>query len=122
MNVVIADDSKALRERLIDMLKEISGIKVIGQAASGFEAIDLVEKYHPDVILLDIRMPPGNGINVLRTIKSSGYSTITIMITNFPLPQYRDLCMAAGADYFFDKSKDFEKVCDTLKDLSHNFE
>lgn len=121
MNVVIADDSKILSERLIEMLAEISGINIVGQAATGFEAIDLIEKHHPDAVLLDIRMPSGNGIDVLNTLKRIGCSPVIIMLTNFPLPQYRKLCRNAGADYFFDKSNDFEKVFDILKDMSHNY-
>lgn len=119
MKVVIADDSKILRERLTEMATEISGINVVGQAATGFETIDQIEKFRPDAVLLDIRMPFGNGLDVLKNIKNKAYAPVVIVLTNFPLPQYQELCRKSGADYIFDKSNDFEKIFGLLNDMSH---
>ena len=60
-------------------------------------------------------MPGINGIDVLKSIKKTDPETIILILTNFPYPQYRDTCMKAGADYFFDKSNEFEKVVDVLQ-------
>jgi DNA-binding NarL/FixJ family response regulator len=117
MKVFIADDSAVVRERLTEMLSELPEIEIIGQAEDGLEAINLIEKLNPDVVILDIRMPRGNGIDVLQNIKKNNPSLIVIMLTNYPYPQYRKKCMKAGADYFFDKSTEFEKVTEMLKKL-----
>jgi DNA-binding NarL/FixJ family response regulator len=119
MKVFIADDSKVVRERLKEMLFEIQGIEIIGQAGDGLQATNLIEKLNPDVAILDIRMPRGNGINVLQNIKKNNPALIVIMLTNYPYPQYRKKCMKAGADYFFDKSTEFEKVTEVLEKLIH---
>ena len=120
MKVFIADDSKVMRERLIEMLSELPEIEIIGQAQDGLEATNLIEKLNPDVAILDIRMPRGSGIDVLEKIKKNNPALIVIMLTNYPYPQYRKKCMKAGAEYFFEKSTEFEKVMEVLETLIQN--
>lgn len=110
MNVVIVDDSPIVRARLITMLDDLQNIRVVGQAGSGEEALEIVARNVPDAIILDIRMPGMNGVEVLERLKSSHPHICVIMITNFPYQQYRDRCMSAGADHFFDKSTEFDKI------------
>ena len=64
MKVFIADDSPILRERLDAMLSELPGIKIVGQAGNVADAIETIRALHPDVVILDIRMPGGSGIGV----------------------------------------------------------
>ena len=120
MRILIADDSELLRVRLVDMLSEIEGIEIIGQAQDSLDAIESIAKLDPHVVILDIRMPQGNGIKVLETIKKNLQSPKVIIFTNYPYPQYRKRYMDAGADFFFDKSTEFEKLIDTVKYLVHN--
>ena len=120
MRIFIADHSEILRVRLVDMLSEIEGIEIIDQAQDSLDAITSVEKLNPHVVILDIRMPPINGIKVLEAIKKNDQSPKVIIFTNYPYPQYRKRCMDVGADFFFDKSTEFEKLVDTVKYLVHN--
>ena len=122
MRVVIADDSELFCKLLIADLSDIKGIEIVGQAHKGFETIQLIQELDPDVVILDIRMPGGNGIEVLRSIEKHNEVPVIIMLTNYPYPQYRKRCMEAGADYFFDKSSEFEKVFETLQHLVHSLE
>jgi len=117
MKVLIVDDSEVVRERLRTMLSELKGVEVIGQAESSKEAIGAIRKLKPDAVILDIQMSGGNGIKVLEKIKEEMPSTKVIMLTNYPYPQYRKKCMDAGADYFFDKSTEFEKVIEVVKNM-----
>ncbi len=117
MKVFIADDSEVLRERLTNMLNDIGGIEIVGEAGNGAEAVGVIMKLQPDVVILDIRMPEGNGIHALQAIKKARPDIVVVMFTNYPYPQYRRKCIVAGADYFFDKSTEFEKVTETLKQL-----
>jgi YesN/AraC family two-component response regulator len=71
----------------------------------------------PDVVILDIRMPENNGIQVLEAIKKSAAAPVVIMLTAFPYPQYRKKCLEAGAEYFFDKATEFEQVAEVLKKI-----
>ena len=115
MKIFIADDSAVVRERLIEMLSELPEIEIIGQAQDGLEATNLIKKLNPDVVILDIRMPRENGIDVLQNIKRDKQAPIVIMPTNYSYPQYRKKCMEAGADFFFEKSTEFEKVMEVVK-------
>jgi DNA-binding NarL/FixJ family response regulator len=122
MNIIIADDSKILRQRIINLLKEIKGIKVIAEADNSHQAIQLVEELHPDLIVLDIRMPDGSGLEVLKMMKKKNLSVLKLVLTNYPLEQYRKKCQELGADYFFDKSTEFEQMFKVVQKLSHNNE
>jgi len=115
MKVLIADDSTELRERIVDMISEEGSIEMVGQAENVPEAINAIRELKPDVIILDIRMPGGCGIDVLNTIEKNGRIPVVIMLTNYPYPQYRKKCFDAGADFFFDKSSEFEKLIDVLQ-------
>lgn len=117
MKVFIADDSAPVRERLKNMLSELEGVEVIGQAQDAVEATKSILELKPDVAILDIRMPGGSGIDTLRNIKRVPPAPRVIMLTNYPYPQYRRRCMDAGADFFFDKSSEFHKVAEVLKQM-----
>jgi DNA-binding NarL/FixJ family response regulator len=71
-------------------------------------------------VILDIRMPGGSGIDVLENIKKTNAAPVVIVLTNYPYPQYRKKCMALGAEYFFDKTTEFEKVTEVIENLTQN--
>ena len=100
------------------MLAEIEGIRVIGEAKTVPEAIRSISELKPDIVLLDIRMPPGaGGFDVLRKIKEGEGCPRVIMLTAFLTVEYRNRCVAMGADYYFDKSSDLRKMLVTIKRL-----
>lgn len=115
--VFIVDDSNTLREQLVKIVSEINGVSVTGQAQNVAEAIDGIRDLKPGVVILDIQLPDGSGIDVLRSIKQFGYSIMVLMLTNHPSLQYQKKCLALGADYFLDKSRDIDKVRQILKDF-----
>ncbi len=110
IKVFIADDSCVVRERLTTLLNEVAGIEIVGQAENVAEAISAIGNLQPDVVILDIRMPDGSGIDVLRQIKQNGAGPIVIILTNYPFPGYRQRCLQAGADFFLDKSTEFDQI------------
>jgi len=114
MRILIADDSAVVRARLISLLADLRGIEVVGQAEDAIEARNLAEKLRPDVAILDLRMPKGSGADVLSDLKKLNPTPKVIMLTNYPHPENRKKCMDGGADYFFDKSNEFQKVVSVL--------
>jgi len=114
MRILIADDSAVVRARLISLLADLRGIEVVGQAEDAIEARNLAEKLRPDVAILDLRMPKGSGADVLSDLKKLNPTPKVIMLTNYPHPENRKKCMDRGADYFFDKSNEFQKVVSVL--------
>lgn len=119
MKILIVDDSELLRERLISLISELPKIEKIAQAQDAKEAMTSFKEFNPDVVVLDIRLSEGNGIDVLQKIKEQNAGLPVIMFTNYPYPQYRKKCIQAGADFFFDKSTEFPKVIDVLKEYTH---
>jgi len=116
MRVFIADDSEILRSRLIEMLSEFKEIDIVGQTGYAQEAIELIKELIPDVVILDIRLPDGNGINLLEMIKKDN------IFTNYPYFQYRKRCLDAGAEFFFYKAAEFENLVEALKQLIPEYE
>src|SRR5262249_32202007 len=116
MRVFIVDDSSMVRKRLAAMLSEHEGTEIIGEAEDAYSAIGAIRYLKPDVVILDIHMTgSASGMYVLDRIKDSRRPPIIIMLTNYPYEQYRKRCLDAGASYFFDKSTEFETVCEVLK-------
>lgn len=118
MQVFIADDSAAICERLAAVIQETPGAELAGQARDTTEATRSILKLRPDVVILDVRMPPRSGVDVLQTIKRLDPPPKVIVLTNYPYPQYRKRCIDAGADYFLDKSAELEKLMPLLKRLA----
>ena len=114
MRILIADDSAVVRARLISLLADLRGIEVVGQAEDAIEARNLAEKLRPDVAILDLRMPKGSGADVLSDLKKLDPVFKVIMLTNYSNPENRKKCIDGGADYFFDKSNEFQKVVSVL--------
>ncbi|MBF0287570.1 MAG: response regulator transcription factor [SAR324 cluster bacterium] len=118
MKILIADDSHLMRERLCGLLMNMKASPIIEQAQDGREALEKLESFQPDAIILDIRMPGKNGIQVLEKIRNSQRASVTLVFTNYTYPQYRNKCLNLGADYFFDKSTEFENMLEKLEQLS----
>ncbi len=119
MTVMLVDDSPILRERLKAMVNDVPGVVCAAEAADGGTAMELLRSTKPDIVILDIRMPDRSGIDVLRDIKRQLSATIVMMLTNYPTQEHRKACEAAGADYFFDKSRELSGVVEVLERLTH---
>ena len=121
MNIFIVENSNFLRERLMRLVAQQRSIEVIGSAATPAQAIQDIRRLKPDVVLLDIRLDGGNGLQVLQQIKKQEKPPVVIVLTNYPYPQYRTRYLASGADYFFDKSTELELMLDALQQLRYRF-
>ena len=117
MRVFIVDDSKVVLERLADLLKEVPGTQLVGQAGDVLDAVQGIQSAKPDALILDLQMPSGSGLDVLRAIREDFPHLQVLICTNYPYPQYREECLTAGANFFLDKSVDFGKIPVILRDL-----
>ncbi len=118
MKVLIVDDSAIVQERLRLMIEDQKGIQIVGQALNGVEALKFIKQNKPHAVILDIRMPGGNGIDVLQEIKRIDPDIKVIMFTNYPYSQYRTKCLKSGADYFLDKSAEFKKIPEIINHIA----
>ena len=116
VNVLIVDDSAAVRGRLVAMLREVVRIMHIDEAASVDEALVLVTDRSHDVVVLDLRMPGKIGLSVVAHLKGRAVPPLVIILTNEATELHKRECFAQGADFFFDKSKHFDRVVEALLD------
>ncbi len=113
--VYVVDDSTLIRERLVEMLSEIPEVRVVGQSADAYEALEMIRRTRPDVVILDIEMPGRNGIALLKDIKRDMPTTQVIVFTNYTYAQYQRQCIELGAEYFLSKAGEFHRLGTLLK-------
>jgi DNA-binding NarL/FixJ family response regulator len=116
-NVFLVEDSAPIRARLAEMLGNVEGVAIVGEAETPASAIEGILRTRPDSVVLDIRLSGGSGIEVLRKVCPVAPNIVFIMLTNHPDPQYRKICIESGASYFLDKSAEFEKVREVITAL-----
>lgn len=95
VRVMIVDDTDHVRNMLVDML-ELDGFEVVGQAASGEEAVSLVDAAAPDVIVMDFKMPGMDGLTAARTIRETRTSQAIILYTAYLDPTIEAQAKEAG--------------------------
>lgn len=118
MRILIVEDSAIVAERILRMLSELPGeVRIVGRVESAPDALEAIEKYSPDVVILDIRLSRGNGLDVLQQMPRGEQRPIVLVLTNYALRPIAQRCLEAGADFIFDKSTEFEKVLDTILQL-----
>lgn len=118
MTVCTVEDSVSAHERLAAMMSSLRGTsQPIGQAGEASLAVEAIRRYKPDVLILDIRMSGSSGIDLLQELKKDSPKPIVMILTNYPYPQYQQRCIEAGADFFFDKSMEFDRVPLVLRRL-----
>ena len=121
MTVLVMEDAAVVRNLTIDLLGESKGIDTIIEAEDAVSALKLMAEHRPQIAVLDIKVPGGpelkNGVDVLKVIKESYPATAVIMLTNYASARYRTECMRLGADFFFDKSNEFDKLPAAVEEL-----
>ena len=110
MRILLIDDSEVVRERLAALLTDLLNVDIVATAQNALEGVDSIRRFRPDAVILDIRMPVGTGIDVLNNIKRDSNAPIVIVLTNYPFAGYRQRCLNAGADFFLDKSTEFDQI------------
>ena len=100
IRVAVADDQALVRSGFVVLLRSCDDIEVVGEAANGREAVDVVREERPDVVLMDIRMPEMDGLEATNVIVESGVETRVLILTTFDLDEYVYGALRAGASGF----------------------
>ncbi len=103
-----------IRDRLVEMLGEIAGVELVGDADTPDAAIAGILRTHPDFAVLDYQLEGGTAVDVLNAVRATASTTTFLVLTNHTGPQYRRVCLEAGASKFFDKSLEFHCVRDEI--------
>lgn len=104
MKLLIVDDSELLQARLKKAIADANDKICICQAFSCMEASESFVSFEPDILILDIALPDGSGIDLLKKFKKENPAAIEIILTNYPTEEFNKRCKQLGADHFFDKS------------------
>jgi DNA-binding NarL/FixJ family response regulator len=116
LRVLIADDSREIRSRLVDLVSVLDGVQVVREADDGTEVLEALAEIKIDVLVLDIKMPKMSGIKVLEHLQQSGELPETVIVlTAFPTPQYRRRCLELGAGFFLDKTSEYNRLAQLLR-------
>jgi len=121
VRVFIVEDSPLSRKRIMDNLRSIGGFVVVGFAESEDDAVAAITETEPDVVVTDIRLKEGNGIEVVRQVRQASLTSPPkiYVLSNYASPEYRHECELVGADAFFDKSGEYDRFLDTLQRVAH---
>jgi DNA-binding NarL/FixJ family response regulator len=120
LRVVIVEDSKRLREQLGESIASPGRIDVVGYAETEAEALALLSDASCDAVVLDLQLRQGNGLSLLKALRARAPTrrVTVIVLTNFAFPHFRDRSLALGADYFFDKAREYDRVREVLEELA----
>lgn len=115
IRVVIADDHSLVRQGLRRYLEMADGIEVVGEASTGGEAVDLVDRERPDIALMDIRMPEMDGLEAARTISARYPEVGIVMLTAYDDRHFVVEAVRAGARGYVLKARDAEHLTQTVR-------
>jgi DNA-binding NarL/FixJ family response regulator len=107
--VFLADDSAAIRERVTGLLTT-GAMNVVGQAETPQASIHGILAAHPDVVVLDVQLEGGSGLEVLRAVRQADPAIAFVVFSNNAGPAYRRRYLAEGAAAFLDKSTEFQQL------------
>ena len=116
--VLLVEDDHGFRRSLAGLLASRFPAIAITEAANGAEAIEKVESFRPHLILMDIKLPDQNGLEVTRRVKALHPKILVIMLTSYDFPEYREAARKSGAYGFLSKgSSTAEEIQDLVGDL-----
>jgi DNA-binding NarL/FixJ family response regulator len=118
MKVLLADDSKLILERLQEMVGIYRQVEIVGSCSNGIDTLEALRTLKPDLAIVDIKMPGLSGLEVLNEIRKEDKIVKFIILTFYSSDYHRQMAIQAGADYFFNKVDDFEKVSQLVEDLA----
>lgn len=118
--VFLVEDSAAIRAHLAATIRAITGAELVGEAATVGAAIDGIRSTHPSAVILDLQLEDGSGLEVLKAVRPCVPELHVAVLTNYATDQHRRACMAAGAEYFLDKSSDFPRIREIVQGWMHS--
>ncbi|MGZ5786932.1 MAG: response regulator [Ramlibacter sp.] len=117
LKVFLADDSAAIRERVAAILAA-GQMTIVGQAETPQGSIDGILSAQPDVVVLDVQLEGGTGLEVLRAVREADPKIAFVVFSNNSAPAYRKRYIGAGATQFLDKCTEFDQLVPAVRNAS----
>jgi DNA-binding NarL/FixJ family response regulator len=118
IRVLIVDDHTVVRLGLRTLLSHTAGFRVVGEAQTVAEAVQLNEQTRPDVVLMDVRLPDGSGVEACRRIKADHPETRVVMLTSYSDEEAIVGAVMAGASGYLLKQADAERLTQSIRDAA----
>lgn len=118
VKVFLADDSAMIRSRLAAMLAA-RDMAIVGEAETPEESIQGILAAHPDVVVLDVQLEGGTGLQVLRAVRAADPAIAFVVLSNNAGPAYRRRYLGEGAERFLDKTSEFDQLVEAVEHASH---
>ena len=115
ISVFFADDHEMVREALAALLARENDIQIVGQCSNGLDALDLVQKIHPDVAILDVTMPGLNGLDVCKQLRRKCPKTAIVILTMHDDEQLAARAMEYGAAAYLLKDSAAKRLCEIVR-------
>ncbi|MET0595207.1 MAG: response regulator [Polyangiaceae bacterium] len=115
MRVLVVDDSAAVRARLVTLLRDVDGVELVAEAEDSERAVSVARVMTPHLVFLDLDLRGESGLDILRVLKDNPDAPTVVILTNHAGDAYAARCRALGADYFFDKSSQFQLAIDVAR-------
>ncbi len=117
MKVLVVEDAASVRQRLVAGFRKAEGVRSVAEAASGEEALPLLDEGAPDLVILDLMLPGMSGLEFLEAMRERRSTAKVIVLTNYPYPAFRRRCLELGASHFFGKSTDLARILEVAGEL-----
>jgi DNA-binding NarL/FixJ family response regulator len=118
LQVVLVDDSVPVRERLAASVSAVHGVALVRQAEDVPSGLRLFDEREPDVVILDIELPGQSGLDFVKIVRRRGCSVLIIMLSNHDHPKLRQKCADLGANFYFHKLTQFERVAEVCGEVA----
>lgn len=119
IRVVVADDHPIVRDGVRALIEASAGLELIGEAVNGDDAVELVRRLRPDVVLMDLSMPGRNGIDATRAIVADGQGTAVLILTMFADDESIFAAMRAGARGYLLKDAGHDEMRRAIEGVGH---
>jgi DNA-binding NarL/FixJ family response regulator len=118
VKLLVIEDSYIVRKRLCALIEQLAVVDLVGCAEDGNQGLVLFRALQPEAVVLDLQLPGVSGFDLLPILKRERPNCVVMVLTTYTDDAFRQLCVRLGADYFFSKFNEFERVLDVLEQMS----
>lgn len=118
MKILLVEDSEAIRARLRALVDDWGGQATVSEAMGELDAVGDACRERPDLVILDLKLAQGRGLDVLHAVKRCSPQTRVAVLTSHAEAPYRRKCLETGADWFFDKAEGLDGIGWVLADMA----